>query len=92
MHALYSGVRHRYNQAVFRSAARVLHSGPSAVEEGFCEDEGLVLLTVVSASLLAAHAFAGDYRAPRLPDGAPDLQDVWTNRDGHADGALAGAG
>ena len=28
---------------------------------------------------LAAHAFAGDYRAPRLPDGAPDLQGVWTN-------------
>ena len=41
--------------------------------------KGIVLLTVVSASLLAAHAFAGDYRAPRLPDGTPDLQGVWTN-------------
>jgi hypothetical protein len=49
------------------------------VEEGFVKTKGLVLLTVVSASLLAAHAFAGDYRAPRLPDGTPDLQNVWTN-------------
>lgn len=39
----------------------------------------LVRLTAVAASLCAAHAFAGDYRAPRLPDGAPDLQGVWTN-------------
>ena len=41
--------------------------------------KGIVLLTLVSASLFAARAFAGDYRAPRLPDGAPDLQGVWTN-------------
>jgi hypothetical protein len=27
----------------------------------------------------AAPADAGDYRAPRLPDGTPDLQGVWTN-------------
>jgi hypothetical protein len=39
----------------------------------------LVHLTAAAASLLAAHAFAGDYRAPRLPDGSPDLQGVWTN-------------
>jgi hypothetical protein len=39
----------------------------------------LVRLTAVAASLCAAHAFAGDYRVPRLPDGAPDLQGVWTN-------------
>ena len=37
--------------------------------------QGIVLL----ASLLAASAFAGDYRVPRLPDGTPDLQGVWTN-------------
>jgi hypothetical protein len=49
------------------------------VEEGFVKTKGIVLLTVVSASLLAAHAFAGEYRAPRLPDGTPDLQGVWTN-------------
>ncbi|MGH8237500.1 MAG: hypothetical protein ACREXP_10830, partial [Steroidobacteraceae bacterium] len=42
-------------------------------------NKGIVLLTLVSASLFAAHACAGDYRVPRLPDGAPDLQGVWTN-------------
>jgi hypothetical protein len=36
-------------------------------------------LTAAAASLFAAHAFAGDYRVPRLPDGSPDLQGVWTN-------------
>ncbi len=41
--------------------------------------KGMVLLTLASAALLAAPAFAGDYRVPRLPDGAPDLQGVWTN-------------
>ena len=41
--------------------------------------KGNVLLTVVLASLLAASAFAADYRAPRMPDGTPDLQGVWTN-------------
>ncbi len=41
--------------------------------------KGMVLLTLASAALLAASAFAGDYRVPRLPDGAPDLQGVWTN-------------
>ena len=41
--------------------------------------KGIVLLTAVSAALFAAHAFADDYRAPRLPDGTPDLQGVWTN-------------
>jgi len=40
---------------------------------------GLMHATAVAASLFAAHAFAGDYRAPRLPDGTPDLQGVWTN-------------
>jgi hypothetical protein len=39
----------------------------------------LMRTTAVAASLFAAHAFAGDYRAPRLPDGTPDLQGVWTN-------------
>jgi hypothetical protein len=48
-------------------------------KEAFVKTQGIVLLTVVSASLLAAHAYAGDYRAPRLPDGTPDLQGVWTN-------------
>jgi hypothetical protein len=33
----------------------------------------------VGAAVFAAQAFAGDYRAPRLPDGSPDLQGVWTN-------------
>jgi hypothetical protein len=27
----------------------------------------------------AVHANAGEYKAPRLPDGTPDLQGVWTN-------------
>ena len=36
-------------------------------------------LTAGLSVALAAHAFAGDYRAPRLPDGTPDLQGVWTN-------------
>jgi hypothetical protein len=31
------------------------------------------------ASLLSAAAQAGDYKAPRLSDGTPDLQGVWTN-------------
>jgi hypothetical protein len=39
----------------------------------------LVRLMAIAAALCAAHAFAGDYRVPRLPDGAPDLQGVWTN-------------
>jgi hypothetical protein len=39
----------------------------------------LVRVTAVAAALFTAHAFAGDYRAPRLPDGSPDLQGVWTN-------------
>ena len=38
-----------------------------------------VRLVATVAALCAAHAFAGDYRVPRLPDGAPDLQGVWTN-------------
>ena len=29
--------------------------------------------------LMAISAFGGDYKPPRLPDGAPDLQGVWTN-------------
>ena len=33
----------------------------------------------MGAAVFAAQAFAGDYRAPRLPDGSPDLQGVWTN-------------
>ena len=41
--------------------------------------KGIVLLTVISAASFAAPALAGDYRVPRLPDGAPDLQGVWTN-------------
>ena len=36
-------------------------------------------IVAVSAAVFAAQAFAGDYRAPRLPDGSPDLQGVWTN-------------
>ena len=39
----------------------------------------LLRLMAVAASLFAAHAFASDYRVPRLPDGSPDLQGVWTN-------------
>ena len=41
--------------------------------------KGILLLTLAATSLLAAHAFADDYRVPRLPDGTPDLQGVWTN-------------
>jgi hypothetical protein len=33
----------------------------------------------VLALMVAAGAAAGDYKAPRLPDGTPDLQGVWTN-------------
>jgi hypothetical protein len=44
-------------------------------EEASVKTKGIVLL----ASLFAAHAFADDYRVPRLPDGTPDLQGVWTN-------------
>src|SRR5262245_19764618 len=33
----------------------------------------------VIAVAFAASAAAGDYKAPRLPDGTPDLQGVWTN-------------
>ena len=38
-----------------------------------------IALALIPAALFAAHAFAGDYRVPRLPDGTPDLQGVWTN-------------
>ncbi len=40
---------------------------------------GIVRTVALAAALFAAHSFAGDYRAPRLPDGTPDLQGVWTN-------------
>ena len=40
---------------------------------------GISRIVAVAAAVVAAQAFAGDYRAPRLPDGAPDLQGVWTN-------------
>jgi hypothetical protein len=40
---------------------------------------GIVRIVAVAAAVVAAQAFAGDYSAPRLPDGAPDLQGVWTN-------------
>jgi hypothetical protein len=33
----------------------------------------------VTLTAFTASAAAGDYKAPRLPDGAPDLQGVWTN-------------
>ena len=45
---------------------------------------GMVLLMVLmTVSLLAAATFAGQettYRAPRTPDGQPDLQGFWTNQ------------
>src|SRR5262245_11354386 len=68
--------RHRYNRSDF--AAPFLHSGPSC-RRGDSMSKRLVYLTAAATWLFAAHAFAGDYRAPRLPDGAPDLQGVWTN-------------
>jgi hypothetical protein len=37
-----------------------------------------VVASLIAATLVA-HANAGDYKAPRLPDGTPDLQGVWTN-------------
>ena len=40
---------------------------------------GIVRIAAVAAAMFAAQAFSGDYRVPRLPDGAPDLQGVWTN-------------
>jgi hypothetical protein len=39
----------------------------------------IVRIVALATSLFAAHAFAGTYRVPRLPDGTPDLQGVWTN-------------
>jgi hypothetical protein len=39
----------------------------------------ILRLTAMAAALLSTHAFAGEYRVPRLPDGTPDLQGVWTN-------------
>jgi hypothetical protein len=40
---------------------------------------GMSRIAAVAAAVCAGQAFAGDYRAPRLPDGSPDLQGVWTN-------------
>jgi hypothetical protein len=40
---------------------------------------GIVRIAAMATSLFAVHAFAADYRAPRLPDGTPDLQGMWTN-------------
>jgi hypothetical protein len=40
---------------------------------------GIVRLAALAAALFAVSAWAGNYRVPRLPDGAPDLQGVWTN-------------
>ena len=40
---------------------------------------GIVRIVAFGAATFVAQAVAGDYRAPRLPDGTPDLQGVWTN-------------
>ena len=34
---------------------------------------------LLGIAVIAARAIAGDYKVPRLADGAPDLQGVWTN-------------
>jgi len=39
------------------------------------------LITVAAALLLAAGAGAQNYKAPRTPDGLPDLQGIWQVRD-----------
>jgi hypothetical protein len=39
----------------------------------------LVCTIGIFAMLCSAPVLAGDYRAPRLPDGTPDLQGNWTN-------------
>jgi hypothetical protein len=64
--------RHRYNRNELCGGARAVSAQR---EEASVKTQGIVLL----ASLLAASAFAGDYSVPRLPDGTPDLQGVWTN-------------
>src|ERR687897_383152 len=75
--------RDRYNRNGFATARGLfLHSGPAGEGGPLMMKpmtNELVGMAAVAASLFAAHAFAGDYRVPRLPDGAPDLQGVWTN-------------
>src|SRR5678816_4623928 len=47
--------------------------------EGHSMTMGIGRIVAVAGAVFAVQAFAGDYRAPRLPDGTPDLQGVWTN-------------
>ena len=42
-------------------------------------DHKLTCSIGIVAMLCGVSAFAGDYRAPRLADGTPDLQGIWTN-------------
>lgn len=39
----------------------------------------LVLSALLTSLLLSTFAHAGDYKVPRMPDGSPDMQGVWTN-------------
>src|SRR4051812_17506585 len=64
-------VRHRYNRSDSQGAQGGFCTAARSLEGGGSMKMGIVLLTAVSASLLAAHAFAGDYQVPRLPDGTP---------------------
>jgi hypothetical protein len=41
--------------------------------------KGILRIAAVAATGFATIAWSGNYRAPRLPDGSPDLQGVWTN-------------
>src|SRR5215212_6124084 len=83
MRELRIAARPRYNrsdfaaaQACFCTAARPAKGGLAMTMQ---MSMGIVRMTALAASLFVTHAFAGDYRVPRLPDGAPDLQGVWTN-------------
>jgi hypothetical protein len=40
---------------------------------------GFASWVTILALLGATHAMAGNYRAPRMPDGTPDMQGIWTN-------------
>jgi hypothetical protein len=46
---------------------------------GIAAIRGLGIVAPIIAMTFAAGAAAGDYKVPRLPDGTPDLQGVWTN-------------
>src|SRR6185436_768856 len=73
MHALAAGATSLQSQRFAPARRGCFCTAARSIEGGGSMKKGIVLLTAVSAALFAAHAFADEYRAPRLPEGTPEL-------------------